>query len=70
MGIELLVGNSSDDNNQYKFLRIIRAIRVFRILRMYRLFSTAKRDTDLHVFNKTEIKKRIIMICTTIIAIH
>ena len=68
VGVDL-IGSSNLDTNKLKFARIIRAIRVFRILRMYRLFSTNKKDTDLHVFNKGEIRKRIIMIITTIMAI-
>lgn len=64
-----LVGESNLETNKLKFARIIRAIRVFRILRLYRLFGTGKKDSDLHVFNKDEIRKRVIMIITTIIAL-
>jgi len=60
VGVDL-VGESNMDTNKLKFARIIRAIRVFRILRMYRLFSTNKKDSDLHVFNKGEIRKRVII---------
>ena len=52
-----------------KFVGIVRVLRAFRILRLYRLFNDQHSDHRGNSENEGEIKRKIIIISCTIIAI-
>lgn len=63
-----LIGESNFKAQNFHFSRILRAIRVFRILRLHRLVGAGKKSAEIKNVDKSEIKRKVIIIMTTLLA--
>ena len=66
--------DNSRGSSTLAFVRILRILRVIRILRLYRIFQSARNgETEEYdsgkLFDASEITRKILIICSTILAL-